>query len=223
MPMIAGSVLLSQRSNSAAADCAMPSVEEVEVRVRRRDLAEAKVEAKLERGGKLHAAGDRMIEPHLDQALADGERHEALRRLARDAELAGDLVLGVAGDVIEPACARGLVEPQSVVIGFSRHSVSRAVPRARRSATSSGSRAMLTPRPVALSGAPEKNQRLGSGIGSGPIGPATRPCKPLLLSLSRLRHGLETCTPGSLIRRLPASKGGRIERQATDDGKPVRR
>src|SRR5690606_37074920 len=46
-----------------------------------------------------------MIEAHLDQSLADGEGHEALRGLARDAHLGGDLFLRVAGDIIEPAGA----------------------------------------------------------------------------------------------------------------------
>jgi hypothetical protein len=58
-----------------------------------------------------------MIEPDFDETLADGERDESLRRLTRDAELARDFVLRVAGDVVEPACARGFVKSQSVLIG----------------------------------------------------------------------------------------------------------
>jgi hypothetical protein len=52
-----------------------------------------------------------MIEPDFDQPLTDRQRNEALGGLARNAELAGDLVLRVASDVIEPTGARGLVEP----------------------------------------------------------------------------------------------------------------
>src|SRR5579883_3627145 len=70
--------------------------------VRRRDFAETQVVPGLQRRGELHAARDRMVEPYLDETLADRQRHQTLRRLARDAELAGDLVLRVAGDVIEP-------------------------------------------------------------------------------------------------------------------------
>jgi hypothetical protein len=59
--------------------------------------------------------GDGVIEAHLDQPFANGERYQALRRLARDAELAGDLVLGVAGDVIEPAGAGRVVQTAAFV------------------------------------------------------------------------------------------------------------
>ena len=62
-----------------------------------------------------------MIEPHLDQLLADRERDETLRRLARHAELARDLVLRVAGDVVEPAGARRVVEPVIFGFGFACH------------------------------------------------------------------------------------------------------
>ena len=122
----------------------MPRVEEVEVRIGRRDVAEAQVVAELQRRGELHAARDRMIEPDLDQALADGERDEALRRLARDAELARDLVLRVAGDVIEPAGARRFVEPQTLLIRPARHQFPFPAPggSAQYVATISGSRAM---------------------------------------------------------------------------------
>ena len=55
-----------------------------------------------------------MVEPHLDQPLRHRHGNEPLRRLPRDAELLGDLVLRVAGDVIEPAGARRVVEPFAV-------------------------------------------------------------------------------------------------------------
>ena len=93
-------------------------------RIGRGDFAEPEVVTQLERRGELHAARDRMIEPDLDQPLADRQRNQALRRLARNAELARDLVLGVAGDVIEPSGAGGLVEPQTVMIRFARHGFS---------------------------------------------------------------------------------------------------
>src|ERR1700734_2649185 len=78
-----------------------------------------------------------MIEPDLDEPLADRQRNQALRRLARNAELARDLVLGVAGDIIKPSGARGLVEPQSIMIrparhGFSPHPLRLLAPPARR-------------------------------------------------------------------------------------------
>ena len=102
----------------------MPSVDEVEAGSVGATSQNLQVVTELERRGELHAARDRMIEPHLDEPLADRQRNQALRRLARDAELARDLVLGIAGDVIEPSGARGLVEPQTVVVGFARHGFS---------------------------------------------------------------------------------------------------
>jgi hypothetical protein len=52
-----------------------------------------------------------MIEPHLDEPFAHGERDEPLRRLPGHAKLLGNLLLIVAGDVVQPPGARGIVEP----------------------------------------------------------------------------------------------------------------
>src|SRR3984957_9683662 len=90
-----------------------------------------------------------MIEPDLDEPLADRQRNQALRGLTRNAELARDLVLGVAGDIVEPPGASGLVEPQSIVIRLARHgfqSAPKASARAARVATRSGSRAISSKR-----------------------------------------------------------------------------
>src|SRR5690606_10952156 len=62
------------------------------------------------------AMADRVVEPDLYQALADRERDEALRRLARNAHLGGDFLLGIAGHVIEPAGARGIVQAVCVCV-----------------------------------------------------------------------------------------------------------
>ena len=117
MPMTTGSGRRSQRSISAAAICAMPSVSEVEAG-RWARFRNGEVVSLPQRRGEFHAARDRMVEPHLDQPFADRQRDEALRGLARNAELARDLVLGVAGDVIEPAGARGVVEPARLAFRF---------------------------------------------------------------------------------------------------------
>jgi hypothetical protein len=53
-----------------------------------------------------------MVDADLYEALRHRERHQPLRGLARYAELAGYLVLRVAGDIIKPAGARRLVEPR---------------------------------------------------------------------------------------------------------------
>ncbi len=90
-------------------------------RIGRRNLAIVQIVALAQRRGELHAARDRMIEPDLDQPLAHRERNEALRGLARNAELARDLVLRVAGDVIEPAGARGVVEPRALAFSVPGH------------------------------------------------------------------------------------------------------
>ena len=70
---------------------------------------------------EFEAMADRMIEPDLDQLVADRQRDQPLGRLARHAELAGDLILGVAGDVIEPAGAGGVVEPVGFQLRCFRH------------------------------------------------------------------------------------------------------
>ena len=69
-------------------------------RVARHDFAEIDAVVSFQLFRKLEAMADRMIEPDFDQLLADRERDEPLRRLSGYAELAGDLVLGVAGDII---------------------------------------------------------------------------------------------------------------------------
>jgi len=73
-----------------------------------------------------------VVDAHLDQVLAHRERDEPLGGLARDAELAGDLVLGVAGDVVEPGGTRGVVEPVFLASRAHRAASSGpAAPRAR--------------------------------------------------------------------------------------------
>ena len=76
----------------------------------RLDGAVGEPEALPQRLAERHRLGQRVVEPELDQLLADGERHQPLRRLARQAELLRDLVLRVAGDVVEPRRARREVE-----------------------------------------------------------------------------------------------------------------
>ena len=74
------------------------------------DFAHRETVAVAERLRERQAIGDAMIDAHADQVLFDGEGDESLRHRSRDLELFGDLVLGVAGDVIEPRCARREVE-----------------------------------------------------------------------------------------------------------------
>ena len=95
-------------------------------RVARHDFAELQSELFGEPRREIHAMRDRMVEPDLDQPLRHGHRDQPLRGLARHAELLGDLVLGVAGDVIEPAGARRIVEPVAVRLDLERL-VARAV------------------------------------------------------------------------------------------------
>jgi hypothetical protein len=61
--------------------------------------------------GVLQAAREGVVEAELDELLGDRQRDQTLRGLARHAELAGDLFLGVPGDVVEPGGARGELEP----------------------------------------------------------------------------------------------------------------
>ena len=89
----------------------MPRLPEVDVGVARHDLAERQPEPFLQPRRELHAMRDRMVEAHLDELFRHGHGDEALRGLPRHAELLRDLVLRVAGDVIEPAGARRIVEP----------------------------------------------------------------------------------------------------------------
>ena len=80
------------------------------------DLAAIEGIAVLEALRQVEAAGDRVIEADLDQLLADRERHQPLRRLPRHAELAGDFVLGVAGDVVKPTGPGCIVQPRFLVV-----------------------------------------------------------------------------------------------------------
>ena len=57
-----------------------------------------------------------MFEPERDQPLGKAQRDQPLRRSARDLQHFCDLVLGVAGDEIEPAGARGFVETRFFVV-----------------------------------------------------------------------------------------------------------
>src|SRR6516225_2004249 len=65
--------------------------------------------------------GDGVVETHLDQPPAHRQRDQALGRLAGDAELGCDLVLGIAGDVIEPTGPGRLVEPVRFRLRCLRH------------------------------------------------------------------------------------------------------
>src|SRR6185503_2425512 len=73
-----------------------------------------------------------MIEPDLDQAFADGERDQALRRLTRDVELARDLFLVVAGDIVKPTRTCGVVKPPPTLILPIAHCRCRPTAKARR-------------------------------------------------------------------------------------------
>ena len=89
---------------------AMPSDELSGGGIGRHHLAIGQLEALGQPRRKLHAGGDRVIEAEGDQPLGERQRDQPLRGRARDVELAGDLVLGIAGDEIEPAGARRVVE-----------------------------------------------------------------------------------------------------------------
>ena len=79
--------------------------------IARHDLDEVEREARLQPRREVQAIGDRMVDADLDQSFRHRQRHQALRRLARHAELGRDLVLRIAGDIVEPAGARRVVEP----------------------------------------------------------------------------------------------------------------
>ena len=86
-------------------------------RIGRHHLAMAEIEALLQPSGQFHAGGDGMFEPEGDQPLGEAQRDQPLRRGARDLQHLCDLVLGVAGNEIEPAGPRGIVEPRFFVLG----------------------------------------------------------------------------------------------------------
>ena len=70
-----------------------------------------------EPGRQLHAGGDRVLQAEGDQALGETERDQALRGGARDLQRLGDFVLRMAGDEVEPAGPRRLVEACVVIVG----------------------------------------------------------------------------------------------------------
>jgi hypothetical protein len=81
-----------------------------------RDVAEFQPEPAGQAGRELQAVGDRVIQPELDEPLADREGHEPLRRLPRHVELGRDLGLRVAGDVVEPRRPCRLFQPSTVLV-----------------------------------------------------------------------------------------------------------
>src|SRR5690606_29449417 len=52
------------------------------------------------------------VDPDANQPFRYGKRYQPLRRLSRNAQFGSDLVLRIAGYVIEPASARGVVKPR---------------------------------------------------------------------------------------------------------------
>ena len=92
------------------AGLAEPGGAAVAVGVGRHHLGAHEPVALGQRRGEIEAAGDRVLHPHPHQPLRHGERDEPLGDLARDAHRRGDLVLGLAGDVVEPAGPGGIVE-----------------------------------------------------------------------------------------------------------------
>lgn len=76
----------------------------------RHHVAIAQAEQIRQALGQFHACGNGMLETEGNQPLRQAERHHPLRRGARDAQLLGDFILRVAGDVIEPAGPRRVVE-----------------------------------------------------------------------------------------------------------------
>ncbi|CAM2152108.1 hypothetical protein PT2222_270118 [Paraburkholderia tropica] len=74
------------------------------------DFAHREAVALREPVGEREAVGQPMIDAHADQVLLDRIGDEPLRDRARDLELFGDLVLGVAGHVVEPRGAGGEIE-----------------------------------------------------------------------------------------------------------------
>ena len=75
------------------------------------------MELVLEPGGQFHAGRNRMLQPEGDQALGETERDETLGRGAGDFQRLGNFILRMAGDEIEPAGPRGLVETCLFVVG----------------------------------------------------------------------------------------------------------
>lgn len=73
--------------------------------VDRDDLADRESVAVAELLCEREAIGDAVIHSHADQVLFHRERDEPLRHRTRDLQFLCDLVLGVAGDVIQPRCA----------------------------------------------------------------------------------------------------------------------
>ena len=93
----------------------------VRFRIARYHFAEINIVFLLHPLGQFEAIGNGMIEAHLDEFFADRKGDQALRRLARDTELPGNFILGVAGNIIEPAGAGGFVEAAGFLFDVSHH------------------------------------------------------------------------------------------------------
>ena len=66
-----------------------------------------------------------MIDTYPHEPLRHGERDQPLRRLTRNAKLGRDLILRVAGDIIEPAGAGRVVQSRIRDVLPWRHSAAR--------------------------------------------------------------------------------------------------
>ena len=78
--------------------------------VGRNHLHDLEPEAGFEFGTEAQAFADRVVQLETDQARRNRKRHEALGTLAGYAELGRDLILRIAGDIVQPASAGGVVQ-----------------------------------------------------------------------------------------------------------------
>ena len=121
MAMTLGCFEFRWRSIFAEPDRAIPATDPGASGIARHDVTVDQAETLDKALREFHAPGDRMIEPHLDQLLADSKGHQALCRLARHTQLSRDDFLGIPGDIVEPSGAGGIVQAAQIVFAFARH------------------------------------------------------------------------------------------------------
>ena len=90
-------------------------------RVARNHLHQIEGKTRAQALRQIEAACDRMVDADLHEPFGNGKRHQPLGRLARHAELGRDLVLGVAGDIVEPPRPRRVVEPAAALLLLQDH------------------------------------------------------------------------------------------------------